>query len=131
MSPEQITEALNETCQHRGMTGVPLVKKIVDSMRRDGKSHDEIIATVSNTKLFVGSAESFRDYLVKRDKRNADAEAAAIAKAAAARAEVAEAVVRSLTPRTSSGFRGAPDCVHYPSGLPICSLSVLMRANPR
>ena len=73
MSPEQITEALNETCQHRGMTGVPLVKKIVDSMRRDGKSHDEIIATVSNTKLFVGSAESFRDYLVKRDKRNADA----------------------------------------------------------
>src|SRR5258708_35317921 len=111
MSPEQITEALNETCQHRGMTGVPLVKKIVDSMRRDGKSHDEIIATVSNTKLFVGSAESFRAYLVKRDKRNPDAAAAAIAKAAAARPEVAEAVVRGLPPGTPGGLRVAPGAV--------------------
>jgi hypothetical protein len=100
MSPEQVTEAL-ATGQHWGMNGVELVRKIVKSLRRAGKSHDEIIATVSDTNLFSGSAESWRNYLVKFDKHNAEAEAVAVTKAAAENA--APTTVTSLWPE---GFAG-------------------------
>src|SRR6266566_3546777 len=97
MSSEQITEAL-ATGQHWGKNGVALVREICKSLRRDGKSHDEIIAAISNTKLFAGSAESWRNYLVKLDKSKADAEAAAVAKVAAEKAE-AQLTLTSLWPK--------------------------------
>jgi RecA-family ATPase len=100
MSPEQITNAL-ETGQHWGMTGVALLKNICKSLRRDGKSHDEVIATLATSpKLTPEQAESWRAFLMTYDKRNAEEQQKAVTTAAA---KVEPLELTSLWPKDFAG----------------------------